>query len=145
MVNVNSAKYNAKNRVVGRIIKARKANPLTDPEYVAGLPGPNTRAMLLPFLKKHGVIWSEMVTDRREKVLTLARQEMYTVLRKSGWTYTKIARLFNRDHTSVLWGVRRWEERNGVDAIPDGVSNNDIPAIRQRHSSTVDSMVHQQQ
>lgn len=145
MANVNSVKYNAKNRVVRRIIKARKASHLADSEYVAGLPGPNTRVMLLPFLKKHGVVWSEMVANRREKVLTLARQEMYTVLRRSGWTYTRIARLFNRDHTSVLWGVRRWEERNGVDAIPDGVSDDSVSVVRQRHSGTVDSLVHQQQ
>jgi chromosomal replication initiation ATPase DnaA len=142
MEDIKMPRYNAKARAINRTINARKANPLADAEYLAGLPGPNTRTILLPFLKKHGVLWSEMVTDRREKILTVARQEMYTVLRKNDWSYTRIARLFHRDHTSVLWGVRRWEEKHGVDAIPDSFVDDNVSVIRKRHSSLVNSMVH---
>ena len=127
-------------RILSKIINIRKKKPPADAELLAGLPGPNTRTMLLPIMKKHCVFWSEVMSDQRQKIYTDARQEMYIRLRVEGWSYTRIARLFNRDHTTILSGVRSWESRHGVlkesGDIPAGV----VPFVRQRdagHSGVV--------
>jgi hypothetical protein len=101
-------------RILSKIINTRKKKPPADAELLAGLPGPNARAMLLPIMKKHCVFWSEMVSDRRQKIYTNARQDMYARLRQEDWSYTRIGHLFHRDHTTILSGVRSWESRNGI-------------------------------
>jgi hypothetical protein len=57
-----------------------------------------------------------------------------------GWSYTRIARLFNRDHTTVLSGIRSWESRNGVIEKSSNVAINIVPFVRQRDTSHNDTM-----
>jgi chromosomal replication initiation ATPase DnaA len=42
-----------------------------------------------------------------------ARFHAYAHLSDAGWTCTKIARFFGRDHSTILSGVRRHRERMG--------------------------------
>jgi hypothetical protein len=123
-----------------KAFNARKKRPPSDADMLAGLPGPNSRAMLLPIMKKHVVLWSEMVSDRRQKIYSDARQEMYVRLRSAGWSYTRIAHLFNRDHTTVLSGIRSWESRNGVLEKSGNVSASVLPFVRQRDAGHNDSL-----
>ena len=47
----------------------------------------------------------------REKRVSRARQDLWRELRAAGWAYEEIGRLFGRDHTTVLHGVRSAEAR----------------------------------
>jgi chromosomal replication initiation ATPase DnaA len=96
--------------------------------------------MLLPIMKKHVVLWSEILADRRQKVYNHARQDMYVRLRVEGWSYTRIARLFSRDHTTILSGIRNWESRNGSLKKPNDVADNVVPFVRQRSAGVGDTL-----
>lgn len=123
-----------------KAFNARKKRPPSDVEMLAGLPGPSARAMLLPIMKKHVVLWSEMVSDRRQKIYSDARQDMYARLRQEGWSYTRIGHLFHRDHTTILSGIRSWESRNGVLKESGDLVSSLVPIIRQRDAGLGDTL-----
>jgi chromosomal replication initiation ATPase DnaA len=67
-----------------------------------GLAGLATRVADL-----HGVDVLAMLGHRRFRELSRARQVLWAVLATRGWSLSRIARVFDRDHTTVLVGVRR--------------------------------------
>ena len=61
---------------------------------------------------KHGVSVEDIDGPRRTAKIARARQEaMWLAYRGTRITLTPLGRLFNRDHTSVLWGIRQHEAR----------------------------------
>lgn len=133
-------KFGESYRAFQKAFNARKKRPPSDAEMLAGLPGPSARAMLLPIMKKHVVLWSEMVSDRRQKIYTDARQDMYARLRQEGWSYTRIGHLFHRDHTTILSGIRSWESRNGVLKESGDMASGLVPFVRQRDAGLGDTL-----
>ena len=127
-------------RILSKIINTRKRKPPADAELLAGLPGPNARAMLLPIMKKHCVFWSEVMSDQRQKIYNDARQDMYARLRQEGWSYTRIGHLFHRDHTTILSGIRSWESRNGVIKESGDMASGLVPFVRQRDAGLGDTL-----
>lgn len=67
---------------------------------------------------KHGVTFAEAISARREQRFVWARNEAYYRLATElGMSLPKIGhRLGGRDHTSVLHGLRRFEERMKAEA-----------------------------
>lgn len=62
--------------------------------------------------QKHGVSVEDIDGPRRTAKIARARQEaMWLAYRGTRITLTPLGRLFNRDHTSVLWGIRQHEAR----------------------------------
>lgn len=63
--------------------------------------------------QKHGITVTELLSERRPKRLTDVRQEVYYRLStETTWSLPRIGRyLAGRDHTTVLHGKRRFEER----------------------------------
>jgi chromosomal replication initiation ATPase DnaA len=60
----------------------------------------------------HGVSIREMLSLRRDKVITRARQEaIWRVKNETAMSLPAIGRRFNRDHTTVIYSVRKYEER----------------------------------
>lgn len=54
----------------------------------------------------------EMKGIRRDALLAHARQEAMWRMRQQGrWTLPQIGRFFNRDHTTVLHGIRAYARR----------------------------------
>lgn len=50
--------------------------------------------------------------ERRDRKLIVARQECFWLCRERlGFSYPKIARFFHRDHTTILHGCRKHEQR----------------------------------
>lgn len=47
-----------------------------------------------------------------QKLMSHARRDVWRYLRAEGWSLPKIARLFARDHTTILYGVMTDEERD---------------------------------
>lgn len=70
----------------------------------------------------HGVAMKEIIGDCRAKRIQPARQELYyRMVVERGLSLNEAARLLNRDHTSILYGLRRHmdrcsEARGGYDA-----------------------------
>ena len=58
-----------------------------------------------------GLTLAQLRSRRRDKIAYEARQKAYAACRADGFTITQIADFANRDHTSVLNGLRRWEMR----------------------------------
>lgn len=55
----------------------------------------------------HDVTRDEIFKKNRSKKLVMARGVIYDRIRKElGWSYPKIGKLFGRDHTTILHGVR---------------------------------------
>ena len=64
-----------------------------------------------------------MLQDSRQRPLVLARQEMfYRCVMEKGWSYARIGRYFDRDHTTVLHGVRAHARKHNL-PLPEGVKS----------------------
>lgn len=62
--------------------------------------------------ERHGVSVEQIAGLCRQAKINAARQEaMWTVRERTPLSLTQIGVLFNRDHTSVLWGIRQHEAR----------------------------------
>lgn len=72
---------------------------------------------------KHGVHAGDIMSKSRRREIAYARFEVWWTLRQRGgvWSYPNIARHWGYDHTSILFGVRKWSqilaERAGQTAV----------------------------
>lgn len=57
-----------------------------------------------------GLTLNEIRGPRRDQVACIARQKAYLACREDGFSLAQIAKFANRDHTSVISGLRRHEE-----------------------------------
>ena len=90
---------------------------------------PTVLAIAKLLAARRGIPFSELISHRREKKLALARMEaMYLAKRLSNRTLPEIARVLgDRDHTTILHGIRRIGEL----ATNDGAYLAEITAIEQ--------------
>jgi hypothetical protein len=62
--------------------------------------------------RKHGFTLKKLTEPGKFKSLCAARKECYRYLwDERGWSTTQIARLFNRDHTTVVWFLNNKGQR----------------------------------
>jgi hypothetical protein len=59
----------------------------------------------------YAITWSEMVGERRHKLYTKPRQQVWWRLWTSGFSLPQIAHWFNRHHTSILAGANAHSAR----------------------------------
>jgi chromosomal replication initiation ATPase DnaA len=59
-----------------------------------------------------GMTLNEIRGPRRDRAAYHARQVAYAACREAGFTLGQIAKYVNRDHTTVLNGLQRYEQRN---------------------------------
>ena len=59
-----------------------------------------------------GMTLNEIRGPRRDRVACLARQVAYAACRDAGFSPGQIGKFVNRDHTTVLNGLKRYEQRN---------------------------------
>lgn len=69
--------------------------------------------LLLPLLREYEIPFEELMSERRFAKYQIPRFRMYNHLRECGYSLSEIGNIFNRDHTSILHGIRRWKEING--------------------------------
>lgn len=55
---------------------------------------------------RHRVTLDELLGRDRSRRPARARRELYGCLYASGWSLSEIGRTLDRDHTTVLYGVR---------------------------------------
>lgn len=64
-----------------------------------------------PVLTKFGLTWEDVFKHDRSPLPAAARQEICARIRAyMKWSYPKIGRLFNRDHSAVLMAVRQYKK-----------------------------------
>jgi chromosomal replication initiation ATPase DnaA len=63
--------------------------------------------------ERRGVSVSDVMGKSRYKNVCSARKEVYVMLRGERLSYPVIGRMFSRDHTTVVDGVRRYEHEQG--------------------------------
>lgn len=64
---------------------------------------------------KHGLTYAELMSHRRDRAIAWPRQEaMYRCAKETSASLPMIARIFNRDHTTIIHGVRAYSERMGA-------------------------------
>jgi chromosomal replication initiation ATPase DnaA len=68
-------------------------------------------AELTALAESYGLSLADLTNGNLRPHVFPARLHAYAHLRESGWTYTKIARFFGRDHSTIISGVRRHAER----------------------------------
>jgi hypothetical protein len=62
--------------------------------------------------EKHGLTEEQLVSENRQRHLIACRQEIYWRLsRETVWSLSRIGHYMNRDHTTIIWGIRKHEER----------------------------------
>ncbi len=57
--------------------------------------------------ERHGVSVAGLLSRCRNREFVIARQDLMTVLWGSGLAFAEIGRLLGRDHSTVIYGVRR--------------------------------------
>ena len=66
---------------------------------------------------KQLIIQDELNSKSRERDKIYKRSYLYAILREEGWNLSKIGRLFNRDHATVINGLRCYDNYYGNDKI----------------------------
>ena len=73
---------------------------------------PAWKQIAIDICKKHDSSFEEIFNDNRRHDLVVIRQEIfYEIRHQLGMSLPEIGRRFNRDHTTVLHGIKKHEER----------------------------------
>lgn len=81
--------------------------PPAEPERV---PLSDTQRIIAEVAARHELTYEQLTGTSKKNPVVNARQEaMWELRTQHGKSFAFIARFFNRDHTTVLHGVRRWE------------------------------------
>jgi chromosomal replication initiation ATPase DnaA len=76
-----------------------------------GLRGFKVREVVIPILHKYALPWEMIVAHKRACHLIAPRQEIMYVLRMAGFSFGKIAIICDRDHATIMYGVKKHKER----------------------------------
>lgn len=68
---------------------------------------------------RHDVCLKDAESHWRDPRAVRARWFAFNALRERGWSLPRIARAFNRDHTTVIYGLRRFKEEEDERNIRD--------------------------
>lgn len=94
---------------------------VTRGRHLYGPPTPS-RSDLIRFrieavAKRHGLPLACILGARRTRPVSIARHEAYWEIKTTfGLSYPRLGVIFGRDHTSIMHGVRKHEERMGMAA-----------------------------
>lgn len=90
-------------------IRAQRPNPCRTPKAIVA-------AIATEVAAGTGLPLSSILSPRRDAALAQARQVVMFEARQRGLSYPAIGYAMNRDHTTIIHGVRREAERRGVSA-----------------------------
>jgi chromosomal replication initiation ATPase DnaA len=77
---------------------------------MAAIYGPNVRRVVVPILERHKMPWEAISSCTRKAPVVACRHEVFRELKRElNWSASRIARLCNRDHTTVIYALRKHE------------------------------------
>ena len=87
-------------------VKAMKAVPA---EIRLGVPPVSdaARKFISSVLVANGMVWRDLTRPNRSPDMVFIRAGIYEFLSNKGWSLTQIGNLFKRDHTTVLYSLRK--------------------------------------
>lgn len=65
------------------------------------------------------IIQDELQNKSRQRDRIYKRSYLYAILRDEGWNLSQIGRLFNRNHATVINGLKSYDNYYGKDKIYD--------------------------
>jgi hypothetical protein len=65
------------------------------------------------------IIQDELQNKSRQRDRIYKRSYLYAILREEGWNLSQIGRLFNRNHATVINGLKSYDNYYGKDKIYD--------------------------
>jgi len=81
-------------------------------------PRDRAKILMLEICEKHFLSPVEILSNRRTGPIVTARQElMYRLRMETTWSLPQIGRFLDKDHTTILHGVRAHAERNKLPAV----------------------------
>jgi len=72
---------------------------------------PVWRQILDAVSKEHRISIRDILEDGRFRQIVTARHDAMWRMRRAGMTYAAIGRRLNRDHATVMWGIKQHERR----------------------------------
>jgi chromosomal replication initiation ATPase DnaA len=73
------------------------------------------KQIILEEAKAAGVSYETLIDyNNTLRVIAVRRKAMYRAHKETNKTYTQIARVFKRDHTTIISGIRYEERRIGI-------------------------------
>jgi chromosomal replication initiation ATPase DnaA len=79
------------------------------------------KQIILEEAKAAGLSYETLIDyNNTLRVIAVRRKAMYRAHKETNKTYTQIARVFKRDHTTIISGIRYEERRIGI----PNISNN---------------------
>jgi hypothetical protein len=89
-------------------------SPAPEPEPVLAYPYTMSAARRIAqaALVPHGMTWTDAMSAARTLPYVHARRDVYTALRKHGWSLSKIGIFCGRDHTTVMNALHPKKDRN---------------------------------
>ena len=76
---------------------------------------PSLNTIVAEVCAKYGVSWRELISQRRWKPLVHARHEVYwRCITETSASYSRVGRFMNRDHTTIMHGVKVHGQRIAV-------------------------------
>jgi len=91
---------------------AGEAMQIKLPNCVKGMVAPfKMKAIVARALVKYGYHWTEILGKSRKQKVCEVRFEIWNDLQQAGYSLPQIGRLFNKDHTTVLSGIRSYNGR----------------------------------
>jgi chromosomal replication initiation ATPase DnaA len=69
-------------------------------------PAERTRSLIGDVAFDYGLVYSDLIGRSRDRHICQARFSAYRALRDLGWSQARIGRAFQRDHTTILHGLR---------------------------------------
>lgn len=83
-----------------------------NPAVLAALTERGLVGLLDEVCRAHHVTRDEITGRSRSRSVAFARQDLWWRLREAyGFSYGELGRIFARNHTTVLHGLRRWESQ----------------------------------
>lgn len=99
-------------RLEAQVLDLRAAIGRLSPISVAHKADDSTRAEIMAIVdnvaQAHGLSHADILGPSRYANIVRARHECFGMAFEAGFTATEIGRAMNRDHTSVLNGVKKW-------------------------------------
>jgi chromosomal replication initiation ATPase DnaA len=79
-----------------------------------GLRGFKVREAIIPILKRYELPWSAVIKKRKYPQILSVRREAMLALRDQGMSLSQISNVFGCHHTTVLHGLRKYQEGNNA-------------------------------
>ena len=68
------------------------------------------RQFISSVLVANSMVWRDLIRPNRSPSVVVIRAGIYEFLSNRGWSLTQIGNLFKRDHTTVLYSLRKLPE-----------------------------------